>query len=127
MDKYVLLIFDRDWADEFQTSGFNVMSEAKWEVFKKQAKEVFDSQEETKVRDYSPPFDENNPIKYKILKPSVEYYFGTNQSHEWATYEDWLKDIKVMPITHALAMTLRSTFKPWMRYGFGIIPYEIGG
>jgi len=115
MDKYVLITHDEDWADEFNATGFHVMTEKEWDEHKVRAKKIFDDQ--PYVKDWQ---DNRHP------RP-VEYYFGTNEFLEWDTYDRWLEDIKVTKLTDALAATLRSLFKPWMRYGFGIIPYELQG
>ena len=116
MDKYLLLVHDEDWADEFNATGFMVVTEKEWEAAKERAKIIFNAQ---------PDYDESK-YSYHSGKRPVEYYFGTNEFLEWDTYEEWIKDIKVVKLTDALAATIKSVFKPWMRYGFGIIPYDLG-
>lgn len=98
---YVLVRFNRDWADEFDTFGFLVCTKEHWESLFSFAQQFEFPREE---------------------------YFGSNEAHEYENFEDYMKDLKVHEINEELAYALRGIFtgnnKPTeeIRFEKGIFP-----
>lgn len=69
-----LIKFERNWADEFDVSGFVALPEQEWEEYKIKFREI-------------------------VRNSKFEYYFGTNQSIEWNGTDEYLNDFKVSEIS----------------------------
>jgi len=86
MTKYLLVKFDSNYADEFDVSGFTIMSQAAWEKHKVDAAKRFDSGCE------------------------LEAYFGTNESLSWSHYDDYIKSFDVKELSDDELKTLKKFF-----------------
>ena len=95
MDRWVLVKFKKDWADEFDCNGFKVMPLSEWEEMKFCA-------------------------QYCISYPR-ESYFGTNEHHEFEHFPEWIQSMKVEEITYDEVVFLRRMFPEvkdsWREYG----------
>ena len=95
----VMLVYKDDYADEFDVEGFAFLKEDDWEYIKREASET------------SFPRDIG---------------FGSNESIEYDTHEQFISMFKVAPITEALIEELKRIFymnRPGERL-FGICPYH---
>jgi hypothetical protein len=70
----ILLKFNENYADEFDLEGFMAISDDEWNAYKEK-------------------------IKVLIGKNSFQYSFGTNQSVEWNSAEDYLGSFDVTNIS----------------------------
>lgn len=73
--KPLLIKLHRNWADEFDVEGFVVMDASAWEEHKALAKVEFEK------------------------KGSIERYFGTNESLDFGSLEDYLDSFAVLELT----------------------------
>ncbi len=98
-----LVKYNGNWADEFDTKGFMLVSEGTWEQYL-----------------------ENLEVFFENLEgEEYEHYFGTN---EWFTFDSlkgYVKDFKVEEISDAEVVVLQKLFgspldNPYGNYG--IIP-----
>lgn len=91
-----LVLFSKDWADEFNCDGFKVMSDDEWERYKTRAETAH----------------------------SFQYNFGTNEGWEddYDTPADVLQyDITAKDITIDEAAVIEKLFGK-LPYGYGIFP-----
>jgi len=95
----ILLKFQKDYADEFDVYGFEVITEEKWEQYK----QVF-----------------------KHTEYPQEYYFGTNEFVEFENEKDVLDNVVVIEITESQAELLRQLFGKThsKRIDFGFVPFS---
>lgn len=95
-----LVIFERDWADEFSPFGFAVMTEAEFEEFKTH---------------YSEPRD---------------WFFGTNEGFEAENGDVLFEGCKVKDITKEQAVILTNLFNlkkyDWSYLDIGLFPGKPG-
>ncbi len=82
-EQKVLVKFDADWADEFNCYGFSIMPETVWKKYKEDLKK---------------------------LEWPQERYFGTNESFNWETRDEHLKDFKVKKISEKESEGLAKLF-----------------
>jgi len=76
---YYLIKFQSDYADEFDVYGFQIMNEKDYKRFQNTLKEY---------------------EKYlNINENSLEYYFGTNESITWESFDDLIKSITISGIS----------------------------
>jgi hypothetical protein len=95
----VLLIFEKNWADEFDTEGFAIIERKGWEFVCREARACSN------------------------LFPQ-EIYFGTNEGHDFATVEEFIKSFTVTPIEEKHADMLKKMFNfSKHQKSFGICPY----
>lgn len=87
MSKYVLIKECRNYADEFDTYGFTIISMNEWDQIKLETKALFDTK-----------------------KNGIEVYFGTNEAHEYYDYADWLGSLQVKELTEQEADTIIAAF-----------------
>lgn len=102
----VIILFDKDYADEFSVYGIRVTTLEKWAAIKMIAKDLYDS----------------NPKKFA----NEEYYFGTNEAIMFDSYDDFVRSCKVIKITEAEVVFLRSIFNAQHdqdTFGFGCFKY----
>ena len=90
--KYVLAIFNADYADEFDVSGFELVTEKYWTEF------------ETKCKSVTKKFD---------------IYFGTNECLTFKNGQQLLSQINVTIITREEYITISRLIGD--SFGFGII------
>lgn len=83
----VLVKSSADYADEFDVYGFSVMPEERFAELDKKAKDFFDKATE-----------------------ELECWFGTNEAVTYDCYEDWKRDLTVIPITDKEADILKKLF-----------------
>lgn len=83
-EQQILVKFTEDYADEFDISGFRVMTETKWN---------------SHIAD----------VRLTAKWPQSKY-FGSNEGIEWASFDDYLRAFKVVPITPEQAEFLDSAF-----------------
>lgn len=86
----VLVKYSEDYADEFQVSGFCVMTREKWENYVKRANEA--------------------------VWPQCQY-FGTNEGVQWDSAEDHLDAFNVVDITDGEAAFLEKNFQGYGEMG----------
>lgn len=84
----LLIKYDSNYADEFDISGFRVMTEDEWEVIKTNAKKAFDTR----------PLEMHYYYKDMRAVP-LEIYFGTNEFVSYEKYEYWLNDFRISTIS----------------------------
>lgn len=94
--KYVLVKFSDNWADEFDVNGFFVSPLKDWEKT---------------IQTMKSEFEKNG---------SKEYSFGTNESLEYESYDDYAQCITVVELTETEYLTLKKFFP----YSFGVFPGE---
>lgn len=75
MKKYYLLIWDEDWADEFNTFGFDVIEEELYNDIIT----IFDNANDPEFFNENYQIGELSDILYDALHG--EYCFGTNEEH----------------------------------------------
>ena len=80
----LLVIFDEDYADEFDVYGFRIMSKDKWDEFVEATKKI------------------NYPI---------EIYFGTNEAIEYESSKEVLRSFKLSELSNMDAACIKSHFK----------------
>lgn len=97
---YVLVKFEKDYADEFDICGMMACTTEEWEAFKKDALEKIEDQ------------------------PDAEYYFGTNEYVSFEGAAEFDDAFDVMDITDDEYATLMRLFAgTWrMKPYFGFIP-----
>lgn len=95
----ILFKWEKDWADEFDMTGFRVISENIWNAFQTAAK--------------------------KMEYPQ-EFYFGTNEEYTFDNINQLMNGIKTIEITDEEAEVIKKCFAP--SYGnsinFGWEPIE---
>jgi len=79
----LLIKFEGNWADEMDIYGFTIMTVKQWEYKK-------------------------NEIRHTPLP--IEVCFGTNESEEYETHEEYLRNFKVIEITKAEVKVLKKLF-----------------
>jgi hypothetical protein len=100
-EEYVLVVMDRDYADEFNTYGLMVMKKDEWKVIVNQL----------------------DSTQYPW-----EAYFGTNEYHEFSNKEDYLRSCKVHDISEKEAIFLQNLLKTYnqntrpVNFSVGIFP-----
>jgi len=94
-----LVLYDNNWADEFNVEGFTIYNEEDYIKFKDRMVEA---------------------EKYIKEGNTIEHYFGTNQGIEFGRgYSAELKDCyKVREITDEQAVMIKELFN--VRYDYGI-------
>lgn len=106
--KNLFIEFNSNYADEFDISGFLIMSEEEWEEHKLVAEKRFSSLEPT----------ERSTRRGE--SPSLEVYFGTNEQIIYESLSEYLRSFTVTEISDEERATLEKFFKPsWgpLRYG----------
>lgn len=83
MDKFYLLKFQQDYADEFDVYGFKIYNEEDYNKYLELTKENYLKREETNHR------------KQKVVTIS----FGTNEEVEFYSLENYLKSFDLVEIT----------------------------
>ena len=95
MEKWVLVKFKKDWADEFDCIGFKVMPKDKW--------------------------DEMYFCACYCVSYPREHYFGTNEFHEFDHFSSWIQSMEVHELTYDEVIFLRRMFPEveddWKEYG----------
>jgi hypothetical protein len=95
--KNFLVKFDGNWADEFDTNGFQLMSEKEWV-------KLFYSIKNT-----------NYPL---------EIYFGSNEFWTFERPEDILDNLTLRVVTKEEAKIIDKYFDCSKWYGYGHTPFE---
>ena len=96
--KMKLLIFDKDWADEFDVYGFTLMSDEEYIYFDK--------------------------AMNSISQEPCGWYFGTNEGYEDESIADMLSDVEVKDITLEEYNTIKKLFMQPHRKSWGNTPVE---
>lgn len=99
MTKYLLVKFDSNYADEFDISGFRIMSQGEWEKHKVDIAKRFAALSAPTVSKYG--YSEG---------PELEAYFGTNESLSWSRYDDYIKSFDVKEISDTEFKVLKKLF-----------------
>lgn len=89
----VLLKFHKNWADEFDVSGFIALEEQEWKEYKDKVTEI-------------------------IGNNGFEYGFGTNQSLDFNSAEDYLGEFQEVKISDEEYSFLKKHFPDTMYYGW---------
>jgi len=92
----VLVTFTDNWADEMDVVGFSILTKEQWEYKK---------------------------LELQHTEFPQEVGFGTNESNEYESAEEFLSRFKVQPISDETEITLKQLFGP---YDFGTIPFIEG-
>lgn len=92
MDKYLLIKYNGDWADEFDVDLLWVTTEEEFEQWK-------------------------NELSTKDIDESVEIYFGTNEFISFSSYEEIIENIEVSEISK----DFYNTFIKLIGNSFGLI------
>lgn len=92
MDKYLLIKYNGDWADEFDVDLLWVTTEEEFEQWK-------------------------NELSTKDINESVEIYFGTNEFISFSSYEEIIENIEVSEISK----DFYNTFIKLIGNSFGLI------
>lgn len=107
--KYYLLNFTDNYADEFDVYGFKVLTEEEYLKQKESSEKAFELRlEAAKNSKYGP-------------NDCVEIGFGTNESVEFYSFENYMDSIKVMEINEDEYNVLAKLFKSYgnrVSYGF---------
>lgn len=96
-----LIKFASNYADEFDVSGFQILTGDEWEELKQEALKYF-SDDSHRDSDYG--------------RISFAWYFGTNEELQFDSYEDWLNCIEVIPLDKIQTEVLHELFG----YSYGI-------
>ena len=96
---YLMLKFEKDWADEFDITGFCVMTEAEWNA-KKLELDIF----------------------WQKVEPGMKCFmgFGTNQKVEFSSAKEVLNSIKEVGITKVQHDVIKDLFR---RGSYGHMPH----
>jgi hypothetical protein len=119
----ILVKFYDNYADEFDTEGFSIMTQEELDLFLAYARERFiraTSTEKTEYRWYGRP--EDNPHIMKYQDKDVECYFGTNEQWMWADYEDFMYSLSFRRITVKDAWVLEN----FLGTDYGMFPMGMG-
>lgn len=108
MSKYLLIKYNRNWADEFDLEGFLVMTKPEWEEYKNKVATVFDKAPSGK--DYS-----------GALVKQVEVGFGTNEDVCYSSVEDYFRSFKEVEISLKEYNFLKQHFKGWKYISNGVM------
>lgn len=94
-DEFVLVKFERNWADEFDVKGFLIIKKTEWE-------------------------DHLNWIRDRMDWPQ-ENGFGTNQSIIWVSAKEYLSSFKVVDVSVDEAAIILKYFEraSWEKTGYG--------
>ena len=91
----VLLKFTKDYADEFDVHGFNIVSDESWEHYQKE---------------------------FEVVKFPVKMYFGTNEGIVFEDINDITSSIEAEVITDEEEQLLRKLFnfgdREWAEFGW---------
>jgi len=91
---WILVKYSNNYADEFDIEGFALFeSEDLWNDHLKDAKNVFEG------------------------KKVVEQYFGTNESVMYDSFDEYVSNFEVFPITCEEAEFICKTLAPFKTYG----------
>lgn len=82
MNNYIFLSFSKNYADEFDTNGFRIVSFKRWDEYRKALRGHEDS---------------------------FELYFGSNQYLEFNSGQDLLNKVKAVPISNSEKLTFEKT------------------
>jgi len=93
----VLVIFDDNWADEMDITGFDILTEEQWEYKKLE-------------------------LEHTTFPQDVG--FGTNESNIYEDANEFLGNFKTFPISEKEEEVIRKFFG---MYHFGTIPFIEGG
>ena len=86
----ILVKFDNNYADEFDTHGFSIMTQYEFDSYIASAKQAFINAASADLSDSD----------WKIwCDTSVEVYFGTNEQWSWIDYEDFISETKCEQIS----------------------------
>lgn len=86
-EPYFILIYAKDWADEFDCEGFAIMINTDWFALQRQVKEYFENE-----------------------GSMLELGFGTNEELHVTCYEDWRNNIKAKEVDEDTARLLVGLF-----------------
>jgi hypothetical protein len=150
MDKYLLITENRDYADEFDTHGFTVMTQTEFDKAKEDSEAILNetftkfSEEEFlkrqkerkglpymyggygKSKKYTDQYDAPYSAylerfgKYGGLSYSIS--FGTNEEHSINSLQEFWNDIKIKEITEQEYNTIKKLFGSG--FGFMCFPLE---
>lgn len=95
MDKYLLIKYNGDWADEFDVDLLWVTTEEEFEQWKKE-------------------------LSTKDIDEYVEIYFGTNEFISFSSYEEIIENIEVSEISE----DFYNTFIKLIGNSFGLIDLQ---
>jgi len=99
MTKYLLVKFDSNYADEFDVSGFTIMSQAAWEKHKVDVAKRFAA--------LSAPVEKMGGY---MDYPELEAYFGTNESLTWSHYDHYIESFDVKELSDDELKVLKKFF-----------------
>lgn len=93
-----LVKWEKDWADEFDMTGFELMSDEKYAKFER---------------------------SLKVIEYPTEACFGSNESYEFERADDITSGITAMDITEEEGQTIRKLFHKFDKYtSFGWTPVD---
>lgn len=95
MEKYKLVIGDKNYADEFDVEAYGVFTETQWKNKVKAMKELFEHNGE------------------------VDAYFGTNEFLYFTSFKEWQSCLRIKNITEDEAKFLKKSFGPENIWGTG--------
>jgi hypothetical protein len=105
MGQKVLVQYDSNYADEFDVSGFCVMTKADWEKHAAKATDLFNKRAAKPLPEPDKQYSRRNQEARQ-----VEVYFGTNESMIYETLDCYLRSFKITELADADLKTLQKFF-----------------
>lgn len=123
----ILVKFDDNYADEFDTTGFMLMKQDELDLFLAYARDSFiHSLATKKTEDRRYYHNRNDEPTYSYHDDEVEQGFGTNEGWRWADYEDFMASLDFQQIDKYTTQTLERLFPEATRWGYGMFPTGMG-
>ena len=112
----ILVKFEDNYADEFDLNGFFITTKPEWEKILVAAKKSFAPLEAENATKKAAIDAKIAAGEYAYFRPNEkEFYFGTNESLFYESFEDWFSSYMVVELTNEVAEFMQATFP----YGFG--------
>jgi len=123
----LLITFDKNYADEFDVSGFDIWDEERWFNHLKNA-EVFFAEREAKhdAQEEARRIGTSQPAYFYKRDLNIERYFGTNEAVQFRNFNDYQESFSVKEISTEEEAVIRKFF-PQNRHFGHFLALEIEG
>ncbi len=106
---YTLIVFTKNWADEFDVYGFEMVHMDKDDAILYLATNYYYDDIEEDFDYLESPSNECILALMENKRP-FSMYFGTNEEIEWDSFEDYLNDFKFIELTGEEAQAIARAF-----------------
>lgn len=104
----ILVKFEDNYADEFDTEGFRIMTQEELDEFLAYARENFIQSAATVATPYRYHYGEGKPDLVWEDR-DVECYFGSNEHWQWSSYEYFMSSLKFQSLSMKEATSIVNT------------------